>query len=142
MRVESSKVHLVMGAPIDKVLEAKIIEKSNTYRDSFTLEEFHTPETCIEYWFGEEMICLTKKVTASPWLHPKEEPYRKAIDQRGLLLLGKGQGQVIGIALSTTMWPSGMRLERGGIEKARKRLKELIPHFKEVYDIYVISEEN
>lgn len=138
--IATTKTYIILGAPIKELVSYKLREDVTVRRDSFTLEEFASSQTKIEYYLGSEAIGVCKEQTTSPWVFRGEAPYSKSLKDKGLNLIGKGQGQVIGLSLESSPWPDGVEIKPSAIDKARKVLRELLPHYKGSYQVYAITE--
>lgn len=132
-----NEICLVLGAPISEVLKVQVNERTIMQQDSYTMEEYPVPVTYREYYLGEELVGKVPENSPTHWTFKGGAPYVNAISQRGLALIGKGQGQVIGLALDGMSFASGVQIATSSLDKATAQLKAALPEYKGEFQLYL-----
>lgn len=134
-----NEVCLIMGAPIPDVVTLQVNERTINQQDSFTLESYPVSVVYREYYLGEELLGKVPEDTPSPWSFRGEPPYKTALINKGLTIVNKGQGEIVGIPFEGLAWASGVQIKASLIEKTRRQLREALPFYKGVFDLYLFS---
>lgn len=132
-----NEVCLVLGAPISEVLKVQVNERTAMQQDSYTLEEYPVPITYREYYLGEELVGKVPENSPTHWAFKGEPPYAPALAKRGLLLIGKGQGQVVGLALDGLSFASGVQIPTSSLSEAKESLRNALPEYRGEYQLYL-----
>ena len=132
-----NEVCLILGAPVQDVIALEVNERIVTHQDSFTMESYPTSVVYREYYLGDVLVGKATEDTPSPWSFRGQPPYKAPLEERGLTIVNRSQGEIVGVPFEGLAFASGVQIKPSQIDKARRQLKEALPHYKGAYDLYL-----
>jgi hypothetical protein len=132
-----NEVCLILGAPIQDIITLQVNERVVMQQDSFTMDSFPISLIYREYYLGDELLGKVTEDTPSPWSFRGDPPYKRALTERGLTIVNKSEGEVVGMPFEGLAWASGVQVNVYAIDKAKKKLREALPYYKGIFNLYL-----